>query len=222
MRYSTIFFDLDDTLYPSSIGLWQAIKDRMSTYMAERLGLSWDEIPELRRSYYQKYGTTMRGLQTHYGIDPDEYLEYVHDLPLEHYLQPNLELREMLLSLPQQRWVFTNASAGHAGRVLGQLTIQDCFAGIIDVRAIDFACKPETIAYQRALATAGENDPTRCVLVDDSDRNLAPARQLGFTTVLVGNSNLAGTDSDSPTIIPDILSLRDRVPVLWERVPWTP
>ena len=213
MPYSTILFDLDDTLYPSDNGLWDAIRGRMNLYMAERLGLSWDVIPAMRRTYYETYGTTLRGLQIHYQVDADEYLDYVHDLPLETYLRPDPKLRTMLSGLPQQLWIFTNADADHAWRVLNILDIRDCFQGIIDVRAIEFACKPEPIAYQRALALAGESDPFKCVFLDDSPLNLEIAHSLGLTTVLVGNHSSADPWIDFH--IPDTLALIHTMPELW-------
>ena len=118
MAYTDLFFDLDDTLYDSSNGLWEAIRARMNQYMVERLGLPEDEVPEIRRRYFLTYGTTLRGLQKHYRVDADDYLDYVHDLPLREYLQPRDELKMMLLSLTQHRWIFTNADANHARRVL--------------------------------------------------------------------------------------------------------
>lgn len=181
--------------------------------MAEKIGLSWDVIPDLRRHFYQTYGTTMRGLQHHYNIDPDEYLAYVHDLPLETYLTPSPDLREMLLSLPQKRWIFTNADIDHAQRVINCLKLEGCFAGIIDVRAIEFACKPEVVAYQRALLIAREFDPQRCVILDDAISNLETAHATGFTTVLVGKNDgkLAYVDYS----LPDLLSLPKVMPELW-------
>jgi len=213
MQYTTLFFDLDDTLYPNGNGLWEAILRRMSLYMAERVGLSWDVIPEKRRMFYETYGTTLRGLQVHYQVDPDDYLDYVHDLSLENYLQPSPRLRSLLMSLPQCRWIFTNADADHAQRVLNILEIQDCFEGIIDVRAVDFACKPEVIAYQRALTLAGESDAAKCVLLDDSPPNLEAAHQLGFTTVLVGGNGTADQVVDYR--VGDLLTLPAIIPNLW-------
>jgi putative hydrolase of the HAD superfamily len=215
MRFTTLFFDLDDTLYPSGNGLWDAICERMSTYMAERLGIPWGEIPELRRSYFETYGTTMRGLQIHYRIDPDDYLVYVHDLPLEEYIKPSPALQAFLKHLPQRRWIFTNADADHAQRVLNILGVEECFEGIIDVRAIKFACKPEAIAYKRALAQAGESDPNRCVILDDSVRNLVAAHKLGFTTILVGSNGV--TDPSVTYSVPDIFALSQVIPELWEQ-----
>ncbi len=209
---TTLFFDLDDTLYNSGSGLWPAIGERMSKYMHERVGLSWEVIPALREEYYHTYGTTLRGLQRHYGVDADDYLEFVHDLPVDQYIQPSPELRALLLSLPQKRWIFTNADDMHARRVTAALGVADCFSGIIDVRAIDFACKPEEQAYLRALACAGENAAQNCVVLDDSPVNLYTASQLGFHTVLVG--------SDEPPdgithAIPHLLDLPGRMPELW-------
>jgi putative hydrolase of the HAD superfamily len=210
----TIFFDLDDTLYPNTSGLWQAIRMRINLYMKERLDLPDGDIPNLRRFYFETYGTTLRGLQIHKQVDPLDYLAYVHDLPLNEYLAPAPQLRRLLMSLPQRRWIFTNADAAHAGRVLQALGLVDCFQGIIDILAMDFACKPEKEAFEKALQIAGESNPAHCMLIDDSPRNLVAAQRLGFATVLV--------DGDYPTTntmlyVPDLLSLRSVAPELWSR-----
>jgi pyrimidine 5'-nucleotidase len=214
MRYTTLFFDLDDTLYASGNGLWQAISERMNQYMIERLGLPAEDVPALRSMYYHRYGTTLRGLRKYYQVDSDDYLDYVHDLPLERYIKPTPDLRAMLSSLPQRRWIFTNADAGHARRVMAVLGVADCFEGIIDVRAIQFACKPEPVAFQRALALAGNPSPAQCVLLDDSHANLATARQTGMTTVLVRDNGRAHPAADY--VLADLLALPQVLPELWD------
>jgi putative hydrolase of the HAD superfamily len=212
MHFQSLYFDLDDTLYPASSGLWDAIRQRMNEYMQELIDLPITEITKIRQGYLEKYGTTLRGLQTHFDVDVDEYLHFVHDLPLEEYIQPDPGLRMLLLSLPQRRWIFTNADANHANRVMNILGINDCFKGVIDIRAIDFACKPEKIAYQRALAVTSD-DATQCVIFDDALRNLSPARELGFFTVLVGKN---GLDPLVDRTISSLHELRDRMPELWQ------
>lgn len=212
MHFQSLYFDLDDTLYPASSGLWDAIRQRMNEYMQELIDLPITEITKIRQGYLEKYGTTLRGLQTHFDVDVDEYLHFVHDLPLEEYIQPDPGLRMLLLSLPQRRWIFTNADANHANRVINILGINDCFKGVIDIRAIDFACKPEKIAYQRALAVTSD-DATQCVIFDDALRNLSPARELGFFTVLVGKN---GLDPLVDRTISSLHELRDRMPELWQ------
>ena len=144
------------------------------------LGFDPGEIQELRQTYYETYGTTLRGLQLHHEVNEDDYLAYVHDLPLEQYISPDPQLRSLLESLTQKKWIFTNADADHARRVLQVLGIEDCFSGIIDVRALGFLCKPDRQAYVRAFELAGETNPEKCVLLDDSIRNLIPAHQAGF------------------------------------------
>lgn len=212
MQYTTLFFDLDDTLYDSRCGLWTAIRGRMSDYMLERLGLPQAQVPALRRHYYETYGTTLRGLQRHHAVDVEDFLHYVHDVPLAEYLQPAPQLRDLLLSLPQRRWIFTNADSAHAQRVLGALNLDGCFDGIIDIRALEFVCKPEEAAYRQALRQAGEIEPRRCVFFDDSANNLAAARVLGFVTVLVG-ANTPHPAADY--VLPDLLSLPGVLPGLW-------
>lgn len=213
MRFTSLYFDLDDTLYPASSGLWNAIRDRMNAYMQRMIDLPLPDIIALRQSYLDKYGTTLRGLQAHYDVDRDEYLAFVHDLPLEKYIHPDPSLCTLLLSLPQRRWIFTNADGNHAGRVLKIMGLEDCFDGIIDIRATDFACKPDKIAYERALVFTGDNNPAQCIIFDDAVRNLAPARQMGFYTILVGKN---GSQPEADLAIPRLHDLKDCMPELWE------
>ncbi len=213
MSYTTLFFDLDDTLYPCTSGLWGAIRDRMGRYMAERVGLPEAEIPALRRKYFETYGTTLRGLQRHHNVDTDDYLAYVHDLPLDQYIQPNPALHGLLASLPQRKFIFTNADAAHARRVMQRVGVADCFDGIIDIRAIGFSCKPELLAYQRALALAGDPVPQQCVLLDDSPANLATAFGMGFTTVIINPECVAVPVATYS--IADLLALPKVMPALW-------
>lgn len=214
MSIEVIFFDLDDTLYDGSTGLWQAIRQRMEQYMVERLGLQLEMVSELRRSYLETYGTTLRGLQANYHVDTDEYLAYVHDFQLDLFLEPAPEMRQMLLSLPQRRWIFTNSDQNHAARVLRELELEGCFEGIIDIRALQFACKPEPAAYQVALAIAGQVDPKRCLILDDSIANLQTARQFGMTTVLVNREGASHPAADYT--VRHVLELRQALPELWD------
>jgi putative hydrolase of the HAD superfamily len=213
MRLKSLYFDLDDTLYPASSGLWDAIRNRMNAYMQKIINLPLPEIISLRQSYLEKYGTTLRGLLANYEVDRDEYLAFVHDLPLEKYIQPDPALHCLLHSLPQKCWIFTNSDANHARRVLTILGIQDCFNGIIDIRALDFACKPDKIAYEKALQLSGDGDPTRCAIFDDAARNLAPAHEMGFYTILVGKN---GPQPVADKTINSLHELKNSMPELWQ------
>lgn len=190
----TILFDLDDTLYPRQAGIMGQIGTLMLRYMRTRFDLSPEEAAELRTHYFQTYGTTMRGLQVNHQIDPDEFLHYVHDIPLHRYLQTNPRLDEVLAAIPQEKVIFTNASREHAERVLDQLGIRRHFARIIDVRDMDYESKPQPAAYRRVCEILGVR-PQECLLVEDNLRNLRPAKELGMTTILVGDGHTVADGS---------------------------
>lgn len=187
MPIDTIFIDLDDTLYPKSSGIWELIRKRIDLYMHDQLGFAWEEIPPLRQELFQKYGTTMRGLQANYQVNDREFLAFVHDVNVKDHLSPDPELRRKLTSLSQNLFLFTNADSVHAGRVVQALGLEGCFKGITDIIDITPYCKPQPQAYQIAFQRSGVADPTKCLLVDDAARNLATAKELGCRTILIGN-----------------------------------
>ncbi len=186
VKFTTIFFDLDDTLYPASTGLWQAIKERMNIYMRDRMGFDPAEIAQVREKYYLQYGTTLRGLQANHKIDVQDFLAFVHDLPLEDYIQPNPALCKVIAALGTHNLIFTNADAAHARRVLKALELDDCFENIVDVNAVAPYCKPMPESFQIAMGMAGESNPGRCVMIDDLPRTIQSARDAGWYGVLFG------------------------------------
>ena len=188
MKFTTIFFDLDDTLYPSSTNLWLAIKERMNEFMRDRLNIPTDEIPALREKYYMQYGTTLKGLEKHHQINVDDFLAYVHDLPLGSYLTPDPVQREILASLPTRNLIFTNADSSHAERVLAALNLRDLFLNIVDVNAVTPYCKPMPEAFEIAMKLAGETDPSRCVMIDDLTRTTRAAKEAGMSSILFGET----------------------------------
>jgi len=184
MQFTTIFFDLDDTLYPSRAGLWNAIKERMNDYMRERLQIPENDIPRLREKYYMTYGTTTRGLQKHHNIDVQDFLAFVHDLPLANYLSPDANQRAIIAALPVNRWIFTNADIPHARRVLSALNLADLFENFVDVNDVAPYCKPMRESFEIAMKLAGEDDPSRCVMIDDIPRTTRAAREAGMFSIL--------------------------------------
>jgi putative hydrolase of the HAD superfamily len=210
-KYSTVFLDLDDTLDPSSNGVWDAIGDRINLFMVERLAIDPDRVRMLRDSYFRNYGTTLHGLMANHDADPDEYLDFVHDVPLEEMLHPNPLLKSMLGKLPQRRIVFTNASYGHVVRVLRRLGIEQEIDAIVDLLAMNMHHKPQPQSYQLALAAAEENDASTCLLVDDRMDNLLPAAALGMTTVWMSNDSGENSADYRIEVITDLI---DAVPAL--------
>ena len=204
MRFSTLFFDLDETLYPPGNGLWGEIRARINAYMSERLGFSKEQVELLRERYFREYGTTLRGLQANYAVDMADYLAFVHAIPVDRYLHPDPELRAVLAGIPGRKFIFTNADSNHAKRVLNALGLEGLFDGIVDVYTIAPYCKPMPEAFPLALAAAGGPDPSTCLLLDDQARITRAARQAGFFTVLVGKD---GTSPDADATLMRLVDL---------------
>ncbi|MBE0599258.1 MAG: pyrimidine 5'-nucleotidase, partial [Desulfuromonadales bacterium] len=180
-----ILFDLDNTLYPPERELFSLIDQRINRYMCDVVGIPVADVDGLRRRYWADYGVTLGGLIRHWGVDPEDYLEYVHDVDVAGRLSADLGLRQMLQALPVRRAVFTNGSRGHADRVLGVLGLQGVFEEIFDIRVASYLPKPHEAPYRKVLehlSLAGEN----CLMVEDSAANLATAKELGMGTILVG------------------------------------
>ncbi len=185
-----VLFDLDETLYRKETGLMDLVSQRITEYMRLRLKMDCETVDEVRRRYYERYGTTSRGLYVHHNLDQEDYFSFVHDVPVEECLKADAGLNRMLANLEVAKVVFTNSTVKHARRVLRALGVDSHFQRIIDISDLDYIPKPDIRAYQKALALL-ETRAERCVLVDDHPPNLGPGKQLGMITVLIGNQPAA-------------------------------
>jgi putative hydrolase of the HAD superfamily len=210
MKFSTIFFDLDDTLYPPSTGVWKEIKARIGLYMIERMHLPADDVPALREKYFLQYGTTMRGLQANHELDTDDFLAFVHDVPLKDYLTPNPTLHAIIASLSARKLIFTNADIHHARRVLNLLGLSDLFENIIDVNAIAPYCKPMPESFQYAMQVAGEKDASKCVMIDDIYRTTQAASAQGLFSILYNETFNTGDANAHLTNWADLVEILER------------
>ena len=185
MPIQTILFDLDETLYSPDSGLWRVLRYRMGDYMSTRLNIPDQQIPELRKNYFETYGTTLRGLERDFQIQAEDYLNYVHDVNIEDFVQPDPVLRSILESIPQKKVIFTNANSRHTEKVLRALGVDEYFDIVIDVMQMAPYCKPYPEAYHQAMSILGDSNPGHYLLLDDSLRNVLTALQVGMQAVLV-------------------------------------
>lgn len=180
-------FDLDNTLYPASSSLFPQIDVRMRQFIAARLGLALDDAFVLQKRYYREYGTTLRGLMLMHGIEPEDFLNYVHDI--DHtVLDAAPALDTALRVLPGRKLIFTNGSEHHAVSVMERLGIAANFDGIFDIKAAGFIPKPEPACYL-AMLRRFDIDAAGAAMVEDIHRNLKPACAIGMTTVWVRQDN---------------------------------
>jgi putative hydrolase of the HAD superfamily len=208
MCFKVMLFDLDETLYPHTSGIWQAIGLRMDRYIIDQLNIRPAEVTDLRNNLFHQYGTTLRGLREVYGINESEFLTYVHDIPIDLYLQKDEALIDTLSLFTQRKVIFTNADTNHAKRVLNQLGINHFFSQVIDIQAIHPYCKPMTEAFRTAINLAAIADPSECIMIDDSERNLFTAHELGFYTIHVGTTERQNyVDAAVATVyeLPDVI-----------------
>ncbi|MBN1994791.1 MAG: pyrimidine 5'-nucleotidase [Anaerolineae bacterium] len=199
-QFEYILFDLDDTLYPKEAGLMKAISERILYFMTQRVGIPADDATSKKLDYYQKYGTALRGLMEEYHINPQEYLDFVHEVNPKDFLGISPPLDRMLQEIPLRKVIFTNADVEHCERVLNTLRVRPHFNLIIDIKVLGYENKPRPMAYRKALdllEVPGEN----CIMVDDTPRNLMPAKDLRMTTILInGGKRSIAIDYVVPTI----------------------
>jgi len=179
-----ILFDVDNTLYPKSVGLFDRVAERIRNYMEERLGFEKEFARELRLEYIRKYGSTLRGLMIHQNIDPSDFLEYVHDVDVEERIASNPALAQLLSSLPMDRAIFTSGHEPYARRVLRSLGVEEHFPRIFDIIFTHYIPKPNPEPYHQ-IVDAVALDPSQIMIIDDLPANLKQAKELGMTTVLV-------------------------------------
>lgn len=191
VHIDTWLFDLDNTLYPVETEFMTLIEGRMTDFMEKVTGLPRDEARAIQKKYYHAHGTTLAGLIAHHDIDPEDFLTEVHDVSLDR-LTPDVKLAEALMRLPGRRLVFTNGSAAHAERVLERLQIAHAFEDIFHISAADYIPKPSPLTFEKMMARHGVS-AAGSAFFEDSQVNLAPAAELGMTTILVGPHAAAST-----------------------------
>jgi len=177
-------FDLDNTLYPPETEFMALIEQRMTDFVARETGLPRDEAMALQKKYLHEHGTTLAGLMAKHDVDPEAFLTEVHDVSLDR-LTPDVAVRAGIERLPGRRLVFTNGDAGHAERVLAKLGLDDLFEATFHITSASYIPKPAPQTFQRMMREHAVA-PREAAFFEDSVRNLAPAAQLGMTTILVG------------------------------------
>ncbi|MEJ8570900.1 pyrimidine 5'-nucleotidase [Microbaculum marinum] len=182
-KVETWIFDLDNTLYPPRSNLFAQVDQKMGAFISRLLDVDLQEAKRLQKGYYRQYGTTLRGLMSEHGVDPHDFLAFVHDI--DHSpIEPDPALGAALSLLPGRKFVLTNGSRRHAESIVARLGIEDHFEDLFDIIAAEFEPKPARPPYDRFLARY-DVDPTRSAMFEDLPRNLDVPHELGMRTVLV-------------------------------------
>ena len=182
-------FDLDNTMYDINLGLFKKISNRITDFIMSKYSLDIDQAKKIQKEYYLKYGLTLRGLIVEKKLEPEEFLDYVHDV--EH---PELKKNDQLISkiriLEGKKIIFTNATSKHAKKILNILELEDDFDQIIDIKDLEYIPKPDKRSYKKLLECLNLNKENldKTIFFEDTVKNLIPAKELGITTVWMKNS----------------------------------
>jgi putative hydrolase of the HAD superfamily len=183
-------FDLDNCLYPASAGLFALIDERMGAYIERLLECDAVEAKRIQKAHFHEHGTTLAGLMKACDVDPHDFLQDVHAIPMDR-IAPDPRLATGLARLPGRKFVFTNGDAPYARRVLEAIGVHEHFDELHDIHASDLRPKPDPHGYALMCERFGI-DPGAALLVEDMAQNLAPAKALGMTTVWVDNGSERG------------------------------
>ncbi|WP_448953944.1 pyrimidine 5'-nucleotidase [Labrys neptuniae] len=179
----TWVFDLDNTLYPHHANLWEQVDNRITTWMANYYGVDGLTARGLQKYYYQRYGTSLRGLMIDEGVDPAQFLDFAHDI--DHSpLEPNPLLGTALSLLPGRKLIFTSGTTRHALNIVRKLGVEEHFTDVFDIVSADYLPKPAADTYLSFFARH-HVDPARAAMFEDLSRNLIVPHQNGMRTILV-------------------------------------
>ena len=181
-------FDLDNTIYDIKTGLFVKISERITEYIMEILSFTKEEANLVRSDMYKKYGLTLTGLMREYEIDPDEYLDFIHDVTHPE-LKYDKQLKLNLKNLSGRKFIYTNASQDHAKKILSAMGIEAEFEEILDIKATQYVPKPDPKSYDIMLESFGilSNQIENSIFIEDTAKNLKPAKLLGLKTVWMEN-----------------------------------
>lgn len=203
----TWIFDLDLTLYGPEANIMAQVRDRIALFVEKHFNIGSDEAHKIRHTYWKKYGTTLGGLMAEHKVDPNGYLDFVHDVDMD-LLRPDADLRRQIISLPGRKLIFTNADAPYAERVLAARGLENLFEDIFDIHRMQHVPKPAVESYDNLCAQLDIN-PARALFVEDSAHNLVPAKVLGMTTIWVNHGTEAVSSDTEQYIDHEIADLND-------------
>jgi putative hydrolase of the HAD superfamily len=194
----TWVFDLDNTLYDAETGVFVKVGEQMTNFVADLLKVSPEEANVIRKEYWKKYGTTLRGLMLEHKIEPYRFLEHAHDFDISDVPQCVIT-QEYLQHLVGKKIIFTNAPREFAERMTQHLGIRDHFDHIFAIEDANFIPKPDLIPY-RAIIEKFQFDPRRACMFEDMEINLKTAADLGMTTVWFHGKHQDPHEHDHPHI----------------------
>ena len=211
-------FDYDLTLYGEEERfVLNSLDHRIAEFVQKTVGGTFESATEIRKDYLHRFGTTLSGLMAMNGTAPDDFFDFIHEPEYLVYPKVSPEKFALLKSLTGHRFVFTNGRGDWSRAGMARMEIAPAIEDVFDLKLMDWEGKPHASAYEkienwleaRGVLDAKESDKSRIVLLEDSLRNLEPAHERGWTTILV-NPNIQAPDWVD-FHIPHLLNLREKL-----------
>ena len=198
-----LLIDLDNTIYPEDSNIFAQIDLKMKSFIAKNLNVSLDKAFKIQKKYFINNGTTLRGLMLYHKVQPEQFLNYVHDIDLTS-IRKNEELSNKLKNYNGKKIIFTNASDEHAKKVLNKIGLNNTIDHIFDIIKADYIPKPDILTYKKVIKEYSL-DPKQTIMIDDLPNNLKTAKELGIKTVLIKKDFVNSNTYDYIDIICDNL-----------------
>lgn len=202
MSIQTVFFDTSDTLYHNE-KLKQAHSDQPIHQLTERNKISFDKAKLLFNKTEKKLRNsldhvTKASVMKEIGVPRLEMQEYIAQIDPSNFLEPDLKLNEILISLNERYklGIISNILKKTALRVLNALQIrEDIFTYFVTVDNT-VRSKPNPEPFLKAIELA-ECSPENCVYVADSlTKDIIPAKKVGMKTVWITNQEMKSEYAD--------------------------
>jgi len=190
-----LLFDLDNTLYSARYGLEDNVIFRVRKFTSALLGVTPEEIREIRKTNMRQYGTCLEWLMAEKGFtDVEAYLSAIHPEGEADSLPRDGKLRALLAGIPIPKAILTNSPREHADLILDKLGIADLFTHIFDIRQCGFKGKPQKEVFDNALNTIGAGFH-EVLFIDDSPHNVEVFISFGGGGLLFDENNVHGNCS---------------------------
>ena len=211
-------FDYDLTLYGEEERfVLNSLDHRIAEFVQKTVGGTFESATEIRKDYLHRFGTTLSGLMAMNGTAPDDFFDFIHEPEYLVYPKVSPEKFALLKSLTGHRFVFTNGRGDWSRAGMARMEIAPAIEDVFDLKLMDWEGKPHASAYEkienwlvaRGVLNKDAKDKSQIVLLEDSLRNLEPAHERGWTTILV-NPNVQAPDWVD-FHIPHLLNLREKL-----------
>ena len=209
-------FDYDLKLYgEEERHVLNSLDHRIAEFVQKTVGGTFESATEIRKDYLHRFGTTLSGLMAMNGTAPDDFFDFIHEPEYLIYPKVSPEKFALLMSIVGHRFVFTNGRGDWSRAGMARMEIAPAIEDVFDLKLMDWEGKPHVSAYEkiekwlvsRGVLDEKASDKSQIVLLEDSLRNLEPAHERGWTTILVNPNIQAPEWVDFH--IPHLLNLKE-------------